>query len=104
VRAQAKRGSHHNLIKDARRSVDDELAAACGAHNAPQISCIYLGDGNRASFAQKAAGTFEVTVTAPDSVSLTLEEFCKKGAGCAGPENEDPHGVAKTLSQSPGRA
>jgi hypothetical protein len=29
-----------------------------------------------------------------------LEEFCQKGTGRTGPENEYPHGVAKTLSHT----
>jgi hypothetical protein len=33
-------------------------------------------------------------------MSLTLEQFCQKGASRPGPENEDPHDVAKTLSHS----
>ena len=50
--------------------------------------------------AEKPACSNEVAVTAPDSMSLTLQQLCQKGAGRSGPENEDPHGVAKTLSHT----
>ena len=84
MRAQAQRGSHHNLIENGSRSIDDELAATSRAHDASQISRIHLGDGNRASFAQKAPRTIGVTVPAPDSMSLTLQQFREEGAGRSG--------------------
>jgi hypothetical protein len=71
MRAQAKRGSHHNQIKDARRGVDDELAAPRRADDAEHISRIYFGDRNRAFLAEKTARASRVTVTAPDRMSLT---------------------------------
>jgi hypothetical protein len=33
-------------------------------------------------------------------MSLPLQQLREKGTGRSGPQNEDPHGVAKTLSQS----
>ncbi|MGB6496188.1 MAG: hypothetical protein WBF09_04265, partial [Candidatus Acidiferrum sp.] len=63
---------------------------------------VHHGDGDGAPPAQKTPSANGVAVAAPDSMSLTLEKLCQKGAGRSGTEHEDPHGVAKTVSHTAG--
>src|SRR5439155_19514029 len=100
MRAQPQRRAQDNLIEDLSRSIDDELAALRGLHDSAQISRVHLGYRDGAFLAQEAPRALRIAVAAPDRMSLPLQQLCEKGAGRSGPQNEDPHGVAKTLSQS----
>src|SRR5229473_59434 len=100
MRAQPQRRPQDNLVKHRSRSVDDELAALRGLHDSAQVSRVYFRYSDGAFLAQKAPRALRIAVAAPDRMSLPLQQLCEKGAGRSGPQNEDPHGVAKTLSQS----
>src|SRR6266481_5071547 len=100
MRAQAQRCPQDNLVKDRCRSVDDKLAALRGSHDSAQVSRVHFRYRDSALFAQEAPRALRVAVAAPDRMSLPLQQVCEKGTGRSGPQNEDPHGVAKTLSQS----
>src|SRR5712664_3259860 len=100
VRPQPQRRPQHDLVKKRCRGVDDEVAALGRLYDSAQISRVHFRDGNGAFLAQEAPRALRVTVAAPDRMSLPLQQLCEKGTGCSGSQNEDPHGVAKTLSQS----
>jgi len=104
VSPQTQGRAHHDLIKDRRRSVDDEIAAARDAHDAEKIPRIDFGDGDGAAFAEKATSPLGVAIAAPNCVPLSLEELCEERAGRAGAQNEDLHDVAKTVSQTFGES
>ncbi len=53
--AQPQRGTHYDLIEDGGRSVDDQLAAARCADDAPQITRVHFRDGNGAFLAEEPA-------------------------------------------------
>ena len=74
---QAQRGTHDDLIEDRGRGVDDEVAATRRADDAAQVSRVHPGDGDGAALAQEAAPTFGIAVTAPDRMSLTLQQLCE---------------------------
>src|SRR5580692_7417288 len=100
MRPQPHRRAQHDFIEDRRRSIDDELATLGSLHDSAEIPRVHFRKRDRALLAEEAPRALQVTVAAPDRMSLPLQQLCEEGAGRSGPQNEDPHGVAKTLSQS----
>src|SRR5712692_3130504 len=92
--------TQHNLIENRRRSIDDELTALCRLYDSAQVARIHFRDWDRTSFAQETPRARWVAVPAPHRMSLALQQLCEKGAGRSGTQDEDPHGVVKTLSHS----
>jgi hypothetical protein len=88
-----------NFIKNRSRGIDDELAALGGLHNAAQIAGVDLSDGNGALFAEKTPRADRIAVTAPNGVALTVKKLREEGAGRPRSQDEDPHGVGKTVPQ-----
>jgi hypothetical protein len=93
--AQMKGGAHDDQVKHGGRGIHNQLAAASGSHDSAQISRIDQGHGDDAALPEKAARALRVAVAAPNGMSLPLQELREKGAGGAGAQNEDPHGVGK---------
>ncbi len=85
MRAQPQRGPENNLIEHRRRSVDDELAALCGLHDSAQVSRVHFGYRDGAFLAQEAPRALRVAVSAPDRMSLPLQQLREKRAGRSGP-------------------
>src|SRR5258708_1193840 len=81
----------NDFVEDSGARVHEQLRASGRTHDAPDIACIHLYDGNRALFAQKAASTIEVAVAAGDLVPLPRKQVCKIRAGRSGPQDEDAH-------------
>ena len=99
MRAQAKGGAEDDFVENRSARIDDELAALGCFDDASEIAGVYFGNGDGAFLAEKAASANRVAVAAPDGVALALQKLCKEGAGRSRSENEDPHGVGKTVSQ-----
>ena len=99
MRTKPQGGAKDDFVKDGRGRVDDELAALGGLDDSAQIAGVHFHDGNGALFAQKAPGADWIAVAAPNGVALPLQKLREKGAGCPRSQNEDPHGVEKTLPQ-----
>ena len=99
MRAKAKRGAKDDFVENGGAGINDELAALGRFDDASEIAGVYFGNGNGALFAQKAPSANRVAVAAPDGVPLALQKLCKERAGGSRSQNEDPHGVGKTVSQ-----
>ena len=90
--------AQHNLIEHRRSSIDDELATLGRLYDPAQVARIHFRDRDGASFAQEAPRARWVAIPAPHRMSLPLQQLREKGTGRSGTQDEDPHGVAKTLS------
>src|SRR2546430_11871109 len=101
MRAQPKGGAKDDFVENGGTRIDDELAALGCFDDAPEIAGVHFGDGAGTLLAQKTPSANRGAVTAPDGVALALQKLCKEGAGGSRSENEDPHGVGKTVSQDP---
>jgi hypothetical protein len=91
VGAQAECCAQHDLVHDRGAGIDDQMAAARGAHDAPQIARVHLPDRDRGFPAQEAARADGIAVAAGDLVALAHEEARDQRAGGAGAEYEDAH-------------
>src|SRR5881394_2555755 len=96
-----KGSAQDDFVENRGARIDDELAALGCFDDASEIASVYFGKGNGTFLALKSASANRVAVTAPDGVALALQKLCKEGAGRSRSENEDPHGVGKTVSQDP---
>jgi hypothetical protein len=99
VDAEAQRGAQDDLVEHGRRSVDDQVAAARGAHDGPQVARVRFADLDLAFLAEKAPGALRIAVAAPYCVPLARQQLCQQGASAARAKNEYPHRPA-TLSYS----
>ena len=95
--AQSQRRTHDDLVKDGGGSVDDQLATAGCADDTQYITGVHFSDGNAAFPAEEFTRTLEVAISAPNVMSLTDQQLCKEGTGGSGSQNEDAHGVGRTL-------
>ena len=77
-------------------------AAARRAHDAPQVSRVYLNHRNLAFLAEKAAGAVQIAVAAGDLMTLAGKQVSEIRAGRSGPQNEDAH-WGKTVPHSFGK-
>jgi len=101
MRAEPKGGAKDDFVENGSARIDDELAALGCFDDAPEIAGVHFGDGNGTLLAQKAPTANRVAVTAPDGVALALQKLCEERSGRSRSQNEDPHGVGKTVSQDP---
>src|SRR5581483_5112899 len=97
---QAQSRAQHDFIEHRSGGVDHELAALSGANHPAEVACVDGDHRDGTVLSEEALGPDRIAVAAPDSVTLRLEELCQKGAGCSCPQNEDPHGVSQTVSQT----
>ena len=101
--AQAQRGAKDDLVEDGRRGVDEEVAAASGAHDGPEIAGVGFDDFDGTFFVEEATGAGHVAVATPDGVALAREQLSEERASPASAEDEDAH-WGETLSYSAGGA
>jgi len=83
VRAQTQRRTQDDVVEHGGQSVDDQVCAAPGPNDGPEIPGVRFDDPDLAPFSEEAAGSLDVAVSAPDGVSLTIEELRQQGAGAA---------------------
>src|SRR5271154_1632404 len=100
MHAQTQRGAQNNFVEDGGRGVHQQVAAASGAHDGPEIARVRFFYFNGALLAEKFPRAVRVAIAAPDRVSLAHEQLSKQGAGAAHSQYEDAHRFA-TLSYSP---
>src|SRR5580658_5624506 len=100
MRAQAQRRAQNDFVEDGGRGVHQQVAAASGAYDRPEIARVRFHHFNRALLAEKFPCALRVAIAAPDRMSLAHEQLSKQGAGAAHSQYEDAHRFA-TLSYSP---
>src|SRR5271156_899636 len=100
MHAQTQSRAQNNFVEHSGGGVDQQIAAASGAHDGPEIARVCFFYFDRAFLAEKFPGAVRVAIAAPDRVSLAREQLSKQGAGAAHSQYEDAHRFA-TLSYSP---
>src|SRR5271170_2151557 len=99
MHAQTQRRAQNNFVEDGGRGVDEQVAAASGAHDGPEIARVRFFYLDRALLAEKLPRAVRVAIAAPDRVSLAHKQLSKQGAGAAHSQYEDAHRLA-TLTYS----
>ncbi len=99
VRAKAQGGAKDGLVERGGSAIGEQVATARSANDGPDIASVGFDDFDGVFLAEKAAGTFDIAIAAPDRMALAREKFSEKGARAAHAENEDAH-RGKTVSQA----
>ncbi len=89
VGAQAQGGAQDDLVENGRGGVHQQVAAAAGLHDPPEVARVGRQAGKQGS--EEAPGALGVAVAAPDDVALALEQLGQEAPGGPGSQDEDAH-------------
>src|SRR5271157_442749 len=93
--AKTEGGAEDDFVEDGGRSVNDQLAALCGANDGAEVARVDGGDGDGGLLAEKAAGAGRIAVATPDVVTLAFQQLCEERTGGPRSQYEDAHGFSK---------